>query len=154
AVDVSRKPPRDMAGKHCHPFVPIKTFSRSASILCPRLSLEATVPMEQCKAFAICSYDRSSKYRSNTAIRNLGGSADTAARTELATCAREKSSSCEAALPTNSRRKESEIAASDLRRRAVSVQAFTTSRYSQVENSASPRNWPMPIISFRKTCCV
>ncbi len=66
----------------------LSPLSRSASILCPRLSLEATVPMEQCSAFAICSYERSSKYRSNTAIRNFGGSADTAARTDFAICAR------------------------------------------------------------------
>jgi hypothetical protein len=47
--------------KHRYALVLIKSFSRSARILCPRLSLDATVPMEQCSAFAICSYERSSK---------------------------------------------------------------------------------------------
>ena len=82
---MSRELRRNMSGKHGYPC--INPFSRSASIRCPRLSLDATVPMEQCSAFAICSYERSSKYRNKTAMRNFGGRADTAARTELAICA-------------------------------------------------------------------
>ena len=55
AVDVRGQPPRHMPRQHHHPFVLTKPCSRSASILCPRLSLEATVPMEQFSAFAISS---------------------------------------------------------------------------------------------------
>jgi hypothetical protein len=47
AVKKRSKLARYMPRKHRHPFVPAKPFSRSASILCPRLSLDATVPMEQ-----------------------------------------------------------------------------------------------------------
>lgn len=54
-VDISRNLPRYMPRKHRYPFVPIRPFNRSARILWPRLNLEATVPMEQCRAFAICS---------------------------------------------------------------------------------------------------
>src|ERR1700693_2959605 len=61
AVDLSCELTPNMPRKHRYALVLIKSFSRSARILCPRLSLDATVPMEQCSAFAICSYDRSSK---------------------------------------------------------------------------------------------
>src|SRR6202035_1017760 len=88
AVDMSCELTPNMPRNHRYALVLIKSLSRSARILCPRLSLDATVPMEQCSAFAICSYERSSKYRNRTAIRNFGGRADTAARTELAICAR------------------------------------------------------------------
>lgn len=36
-------------------FAPSTFFRRSASIRCPRLSRDATVPMEQLRARAICS---------------------------------------------------------------------------------------------------
>src|SRR5207249_1955213 len=55
AVDVRSKPIRHMPRQHHHPLVLTKLCSRSASILCPRLSLDATVPMEQFSAFAISS---------------------------------------------------------------------------------------------------
>ena len=55
AVDVSCQLAPNMPRKHRYALVLIKPFSRSARILCPRLSLDATVPMEQCSACAICS---------------------------------------------------------------------------------------------------
>ena len=61
AIDIRRKLAGDMPRPHRHPFGPFTFFSRSASILCPRLSLEATVPIEQSSALAISSYERSSK---------------------------------------------------------------------------------------------
>jgi len=61
AVDMSCELTPNMHRNHRYGLVSIKSFSRSARILCPRLSLDATVPMEQCSTFAICSYERSSK---------------------------------------------------------------------------------------------
>ena len=55
AVEIRREPPRHVPREHRHPREPATPLSRSASILCPRLSLEATVPIEQCRALAICS---------------------------------------------------------------------------------------------------
>jgi len=61
AIDMSCELSPNVPRNHRYALVLIKSFSRSARILCPRLSLDATVPMEQCSAFAICSYERSSK---------------------------------------------------------------------------------------------
>jgi hypothetical protein len=47
AIDMSRDLTRNMPCKHRYPLVSIKLLSRSARILCPRLNLDATVPMEQ-----------------------------------------------------------------------------------------------------------
>ena len=48
AIDVSREVTPNMLRKHRY-----KPLSLSARILCPRLNRDATVPMEQCSAFAI-----------------------------------------------------------------------------------------------------
>jgi len=50
-IDRSCQLARNMSAEHRY----LNSFSRSASILCPRLSLDATVPMEQWSALAICS---------------------------------------------------------------------------------------------------
>jgi len=47
AVDMSRELARNVPREHRYPLVSMRLLSRSARILCPRLSLDATVPMEQ-----------------------------------------------------------------------------------------------------------
>ena len=55
AIDMSRQLTRNVPPEHSYPFVPIRLFNPSASILWARLKRDATVPMEQWRICAICS---------------------------------------------------------------------------------------------------
>src|SRR6266446_2450071 len=46
AIDVGGELPRYMPAEHHHPFTGVSALRRSASILCPLFSLDATVPLE------------------------------------------------------------------------------------------------------------
>src|SRR5437870_5717900 len=55
AIDIGCELSRHMPAEHDHPFAAMTALSRSASILCPLFSLDATVPLEHPRAFDICS---------------------------------------------------------------------------------------------------
>src|SRR5215475_2509658 len=103
---------------------PLKDFNRSANIRCARLKRDATVPIEQPSTRAICSYERSSKYRSRIAMRNLAGNTETALRTLRAACSRSYSSACSAGPAIISRLEFATNDGSDFRRLAVSKQTL------------------------------
>src|SRR5262245_8943499 len=85
-----QKRERDQCKKQFHSIPPCafrvvyerKCASFCASALCPRLSRDATVPIEHPSVAAICSYDKSSKYFSTSAIRSFGFNCFSAASTD------------------------------------------------------------------------